>query len=160
MIELRHEQRDALLLRTWTDDPSEVELFADTRKVFAQCREGVGIRDAIEHNAHEEAAGLGRVVLLRIENVAAACEERLRDSGDDARPVRSGQREDELLREMARKRRQKCVQALGLLSTTRLALPSERSRVSGATTLTRDVTPMRSFTSVASADAAAVRVSA
>ena len=68
--------------------PVHAELGADGSKGLAQGL-GRGL-SGLEHNAHEEAAGLDIAELLGVDDVAAAVEQEARHPADDAGPVGAG----------------------------------------------------------------------
>ena len=51
----------------------------------------------VEHHPHEEVPGLDIVELLGVENVLPVMGQKRRYRGDDARPVGTGKRQDELM---------------------------------------------------------------
>ncbi|ABA49823.1 hypothetical protein BURPS1710b_0776 [Burkholderia pseudomallei 1710b] len=97
MADLRHEDHDARLHRRVVQLPAHRERLGERRELGAQGVER-GRRAArarlLEMHAHEEFAGAAVAELRRIEDIAAALEQKARDRVNDAAPVRARQFQD------------------------------------------------------------------
>ena len=94
MVKARDQQRHLLAFVHRAHPPVHLEVLGDRGEFFAYSGNvGHGCR-RIELDPHEEEAGLGGVELLGVENVEPGLEERLRNGGDDARPIGAGEGED------------------------------------------------------------------
>ena len=74
-----------------------IDAHAFTYLNFDKAAETYGKVGGVEHDAHEEMSRLDIIELLGVENVLAVMSQKRRDRGDDARPVRAGERQDELV---------------------------------------------------------------
>ena len=77
--------------------PIHAETVGNRGEAGLQRRQSHGKIGRVEHHPHEEVPGLDIVELLSVENVLSVMGQKRRYRGDDARPVRAGEREDELM---------------------------------------------------------------
>ncbi len=94
MVEFRDQQQDTLLLRGFAQGELHGEALGQSFHRAPDGGLGLALAQPVEDHAHEEAAGLGIVELLRVEDVAAGLEQQAGDGGNDARTVGAGQSED------------------------------------------------------------------
>ena len=97
MVGFGHQQHDAAAAGAVAHLPVHAEAIGDRREAGLKCRKPHRKVGGVEHHPHEEVPGLDIVELLRVENVLSVMGQKRRYRGDDARPVRAGERQDELM---------------------------------------------------------------
>jgi hypothetical protein len=97
MIGFGHQQHHAAAAGTIAHLPIHAETVGNRGEAGLQRRQPHGEIGGVEHHPHEKVPGFDIVELLGVENVLSIMGQKRRDRGDDARPVRTGERENELM---------------------------------------------------------------